>query len=114
MFKPNTTMFEPQPEQACKKVIYSGGGFSNYFGMPDYQRDAVGGRLQQHKAKYVDNGIQPVQYVIGSSWVVVSHLLKCAVEPYLPRYLGKWRQLCRGGSLAVHEFFLCLYLVGQW
>ncbi|OJA13987.1 hypothetical protein AZE42_04597 [Rhizopogon vesiculosus] len=30
-----------EPENACEQVIYSGGGFSNYFGMPAYQRTAV-------------------------------------------------------------------------
>lgn len=29
------------PETACEKVIYSGGGFSNYFEMPDYQTKVV-------------------------------------------------------------------------
>ncbi|KAL8945490.1 MAG: hypothetical protein Q9183_008074 [Haloplaca sp. 2 TL-2023] len=30
-----------QPEQACETVIFSGGGFSNVFPLPDYQRGAV-------------------------------------------------------------------------
>ncbi|RMY45607.1 hypothetical protein D0865_09799 [Hortaea werneckii] len=30
-----------QPEKACETVIYSGGGFSNVFPLPDYQADAV-------------------------------------------------------------------------
>ncbi|PWN44753.1 subtilisin-like protein [Ceraceosorus guamensis] len=29
------------PETACNSVIYSGGGFSNVFGLPDYQSSAV-------------------------------------------------------------------------
>lgn len=29
------------PESACAQVIFSGGGFSNVFDMPDYQADAV-------------------------------------------------------------------------
>ena len=60
MFRPNATVFEPQPEQACEKVIYSGGGFSNYFGMPDYQKNSVEGWLQQHKTEYVEK--------YGSRW----------------------------------------------
>ena len=32
----------PPPEGACETVIYSGGGFSNVFPMPDYQKNAVG------------------------------------------------------------------------
>ena len=30
-----------EPEQACETVIYSGGGFSNVFTLPDYQSTAV-------------------------------------------------------------------------
>ena len=30
-----------QPEEACQTVIFSGGGFSNVFPLPDYQRGAV-------------------------------------------------------------------------
>ncbi|KAJ3512186.1 hypothetical protein NLJ89_g3668 [Agrocybe chaxingu] len=33
-------------------VIYSGGGFSNYFAMPDYQKKAVGNYLKNHKPTY--------------------------------------------------------------
>lgn len=29
------------PEGACEQVIFSGGGFSNIFAMPQYQEDAV-------------------------------------------------------------------------
>lgn len=29
------------PEEACETVIYSGGGFSNVFALPDYQASAV-------------------------------------------------------------------------
>jgi len=36
---PNSTVF--QPEGACEQVIFSGGGFSNYFELPDFQKDAV-------------------------------------------------------------------------
>ncbi|OAX32243.1 subtilisin-like protein [Rhizopogon vinicolor AM-OR11-026] len=28
------------PENACEQIIYSSGGFSNYFGIPDYQKAA--------------------------------------------------------------------------
>ena len=60
MLKPNATVFEPHPEQACEKVIYSGGGFSNYFDMPDYQKNAVQGWFQQNGAAYVNK--------YGSRW----------------------------------------------
>jgi len=36
---PNSTVF--QPEGACEQVIFSGGGFSNYFEIPEFQKDAV-------------------------------------------------------------------------
>lgn len=44
--KPNTNIVDAlasgtQPEEACETVIYSGGGFSNVFALPDYQADAV-------------------------------------------------------------------------
>ncbi|KAH0829150.1 peptidase S8/S53 domain-containing protein [Lanmaoa asiatica] len=39
MVKPNATVFEL--EMACMDVIYSGGGFSNYFAMPEYQKNAT-------------------------------------------------------------------------
>lgn len=53
MMKPNATVFDPQPEKACEKVIYSGGGFSNYFGIPDYQKNAVAAWLQKDGEEYV-------------------------------------------------------------
>ncbi|KAJ6491392.1 subtilisin-like protein [Mycena vitilis] len=33
-------------ESACEQVIFSGGGFSNYFGVPDYQKGAVEGYIK--------------------------------------------------------------------
>ena len=50
MVKPNATVFEP--EMACMKKIYSGGGFSNYFAMPEYQKDAVGHYLTNYPPSY--------------------------------------------------------------
>lgn len=41
-----------QPETACETVIYSGGGFSNYFGMPSYQSDAVETFLTDYPPSY--------------------------------------------------------------
>ncbi|KAI0058458.1 subtilisin-like protein [Artomyces pyxidatus] len=40
------------PESACEQVIYSGGGFSNIFGIPDYQSDAVAGYLKNSPPPY--------------------------------------------------------------
>lgn len=36
------------PEGACEQVIFSGGGFSNFFALPDYQADAVTSFLTDH------------------------------------------------------------------
>ena len=50
MVKPNATVFEP--EMACMEKIYSGGGFSNYFAMPEYQKDAVDYYLTNYPPSY--------------------------------------------------------------
>lgn len=41
-----------EPENACEQVIYSGGGFSNYFSMPLYQKEAVEGYLEANPISY--------------------------------------------------------------
>lgn len=41
-----------QAETACETVIYSGGGFSNYFGRPSYQSDAVESFLTNYPPSY--------------------------------------------------------------
>ncbi|KAG0699462.1 peptidase S8/S53 domain-containing protein [Suillus ampliporus] len=41
-----------EPENACEEVIYSGGGFSNYFSLPDYQKGAVEGYLAANPISY--------------------------------------------------------------
>jgi tripeptidyl-peptidase-1 len=41
-----------QPEIASETVIYSGGGFSNNFPMPSYQKDAVAKYFKDHKPPY--------------------------------------------------------------
>lgn len=40
------------PESACEQVIFSGGGFSNVFTMPDYQQDAVQTYFDKHNPPY--------------------------------------------------------------
>lgn len=40
------------PESACEQVIYSGGGFSNVFKMPDYQKNAVNDYLSKYPPPY--------------------------------------------------------------
>jgi len=41
-----------QPEMACETVIYSGGGFSNVFPLPDYQKSAVRTWFAEHPPPY--------------------------------------------------------------
>ncbi|CAN8105281.1 unnamed protein product [Discula destructiva] len=41
-----------QPETASETVIYSGGGFSNYFDIPSYQAEAVAGFLADYPPPY--------------------------------------------------------------
>ncbi|KAJ7716256.1 subtilisin-like protein [Mycena maculata] len=40
------------PESACDQVIFSGGGFSNYFAIPDYQKGAVAAYLSANPPPY--------------------------------------------------------------
>ncbi|PPQ68887.1 hypothetical protein CVT25_009010 [Psilocybe cyanescens] len=40
------------PESACEEVISSGGGFSNYFSIPTYQKNAVENYLKNHRPSY--------------------------------------------------------------
>ncbi|PCH35779.1 subtilisin-like protein [Wolfiporia cocos MD-104 SS10] len=47
---PGSSVYEP--ESACETVIYSGGGFSNVFPMPDYQRAAVENYLTAYPPPY--------------------------------------------------------------
>lgn len=41
-----------QPEIACESVIFSGGGFSNVFEIPDYQKEAVDSYLTTYPPPY--------------------------------------------------------------
>ena len=50
---PGKTVLDP--ESACEQVIYSGGGFSNYFAMPAYQKQAVGAYLAKLRPSYATN-----------------------------------------------------------
>ncbi|KAJ3981324.1 subtilisin-like protein [Lentinula detonsa] len=47
---PGSTVFDP--EGACEQVIFSGGGFSNIFAIPDYQQTAVSSFLTNHPPPY--------------------------------------------------------------
>jgi tripeptidyl-peptidase-1 len=41
-----------EPESACEQQIFSGGGFSNIFDMPAYQKHAVSKYLKHHAPPY--------------------------------------------------------------
>ena len=47
---PGSTVHDP--ESACEQVIYSGGGFSNVFPLPGYQKDAVANYFKNYKPVY--------------------------------------------------------------
>ncbi|GJJ08142.1 hypothetical protein Clacol_002350 [Clathrus columnatus] len=47
---PGSTIHDP--ESACDTVIFSGGGFSNVFGLPSYQESAVTSFLKKHPPPY--------------------------------------------------------------
>lgn len=53
------------PEQACQTVIYSGGGFSNVFAMPDYQSAAVKGYFASNAPTYTAEQFNNSQMVRG-------------------------------------------------
>ncbi|KIJ66050.1 hypothetical protein HYDPIDRAFT_87640 [Hydnomerulius pinastri MD-312] len=50
---PGKTVYDK--EDACEQVIYSGGGFSNYFAVPDYQESAVKSYLKNFPPAYPSN-----------------------------------------------------------
>jgi len=47
---PNSSVFAP--ESACEQVIFSGGGFSNFFAMPSYQKAQVTNFLENFPPPY--------------------------------------------------------------
>ncbi|KAH0829078.1 putative tripeptidyl-peptidase I [Lanmaoa asiatica] len=47
---PGKTVFDS--EDACSEVIYSGGGFSNFFAIPDYQKNVVSSYLKNTPPAY--------------------------------------------------------------
>jgi len=47
---PNSSVFAP--ESACEQVIFSGGGFSNFFEIPSYQKAQVDNWFEQFPPPY--------------------------------------------------------------
>jgi len=60
---PNSTVYAP--ESACEQVIYSGGGFSNLFEVPDYQKSAVAAYFKDHTPPYTSAQYNNNQTVRG-------------------------------------------------
>lgn len=50
--KNNTSVFAADPEEACVQVIRSGGGFSNVFTTPDYQKSTLSSYFKNHLPPY--------------------------------------------------------------
>lgn len=78
------------PEGACEQVIFSGGGFSNYFAMPEYQKKAVGNYLKNYKPSYpgdIWNSTGVVSSIDFTSKRLIGRIFP---EPRVPGYLGEW------------------------
>ncbi|KAH9850152.1 subtilisin-like protein [Lenzites betulinus] len=76
------------PEGACEQVIFSGGGFSNFFALPDYQSTAVTSFLTNHPppftgAQFNNSGVVrgfPDISANGSSGQAYARILAVAGE----------------------------------
>lgn len=53
------------PEEACETVIYSGGGFSNVFALPEYQAEAVAAYYASYDPGYTAEQYNNSQVVRG-------------------------------------------------
>ncbi|WPG97989.1 Hypothetical protein R9X50_00077200 [Acrodontium crateriforme] len=51
-FIPDAIISRTEPEMACETVIYSGGGFSNVFPIPNYQKSAVKSWFKNYPPPY--------------------------------------------------------------
>lgn len=79
---PGKSVFDD--EDACEEVIQSGGGFSNYFAIPDYQKDAVSSYLKNKPPPYsssIWNSTGNVGWVCSSSvrftYDILDRLVSC-------------------------------------
>jgi tripeptidyl-peptidase I len=55
------------PESACEQVIFSGGGFSNVFSVPEYQRAAQAKYFAEHNPPYNSTQFNNSQ-TVGFLW----------------------------------------------
>ena len=118
MLKPNATVHEP--EMACMEKIYSGGGFSNYFAMPEYQKDVVDNYLTNYYPNYpstIWNSTGTVGFFL-CLWPAASHANEAFQSRAFPDisanganyvvavYLLLWRyiqSLCCTGGRRIHS-----------
>ncbi|OBZ71486.1 Tripeptidyl-peptidase SED1 [Grifola frondosa] len=57
------------PEGACEQVIFSGGGFSNFFALPDYQATAVTSFLTNHPPPFTSKQFNDSGQVYHFPWL---------------------------------------------
>jgi tripeptidyl-peptidase I len=82
---PSSTVKDP--ESACEQVIFSGGGFSNIFPMPDYQEYAVRKYLKDYPPPYTSQQYNnsgtvmtrlPCEWTLNTDGIVrFAHTLIC-------------------------------------
>ena len=70
------------PESACEQVIFSGGGFSNVFAVPEYQKEAQADFFAKHPPPYTSTQFNNSQTV--GLFHVPTVLLELTDCPLLP------------------------------
>jgi hypothetical protein len=91
------------PETACETVIFSGGGFSNIFPLPNFQAAAVKGFLKNHPPPYTaqqfnNSGKVGVQCLVPK---IMSNRSSRSARSLIFRRMGK--------LLSLHDYELLSY-----
>lgn len=86
---PGSTVEEP--ESACEQVIFSGGGFSNYFSIPSYQQSVVTSFLENFSSDNFTTAKFNASGTVSNDWLqnwalLIGLCLPCNSEPCLPWY----------------------------
>lgn len=68
-------------ESASETVIFSGGGFSNVFGMPSYQKVALASYFTNHKPNYTAAQYNDSMTTRGFPYVAFSYISHCYSFP---------------------------------
>lgn len=71
-----------EPEQACETVIYSGGGFSNVFPLPSYQKTAVQSWFKNHPPPYGADRFNNSQQTRGFPDISANGMLSQLIAHY--------------------------------